>query len=300
MNTQYPLLDGKELFTNDNQIYVKKSTSVPEFVDVMHTHNFIEISYIISGQCLHRENNLEIQAKQGDLFIINYMVPHRNTPVEGAGPYVSYNVGFTPGALDNSLQKEFDFLKLKSSFLLNSIFPDNNELSPVAHFSSNGINEVEFLLQNMLNEYNEQQKGSFDMLRAYLIELIVKIFRKLDNNPSITPRQKQEHYINLAIQYMKVNYAQKLKVEDIAFRSFLSKSYFCQLFKNITGLCFSEYLQNIRIEEACKKLTSSDKIISEIALDVGFNDMKSFYSVFQKHTGLTPKQYRQNAVSKNN
>lgn len=289
----YPILRGSELFHKADQIYVKKSTSVPEYVGKMHTHNFIEISYIVSGACIHTENGISTNAKKGDLFIINYGVPHQNVLVDKETVYVSYNIGFTPDFLDSSLTNEFDFLKLKSSFLFNSLFPNSNELDAKIKLSGSGFNEFELLLQNMLDEYTNDYKGSIDLLRAYLIELIIKIFRRLDTNVVIDPKQKQEHYIKLAIQYMQANYSQKLKVEDIAYRSFLSKSYFSQLFKDITGSCFSDYLQKIRIEEACKRLSSSTDTISAIGYDVGFNDMKFFYHIFKKHTGYTPKQYRQ-------
>lgn len=290
---QYPMLDGKELFTENREIYVKKSTSVPDFVDVMHTHNFIEINYIISGRCIHTENDRSVEAQPGSLFIINYMTPHKNSPYHDGKPYVSYNIGFTPGTLDSSMKKEFDFLKLKSSFLLNTIFPNSPDAPQSDLFSQKSFNELEPLFDSMLTEYTNDYKGSYDLLRAYLLELIIKIFRKLDTNTVVNPRKKQESYINLAVEYMKANYMHKLKVEDIAYRSFLSKSYFSQFFKDITGMCFSDYLQKIRIDEACRLLTTTDKIVSDIGYGVGFNDMKSFYTIFRRRTGYTPNQYRQ-------
>ena len=293
MKQSYPMLDGKELFSDNREIYIKKSTSVPDYVDVMHTHNFIEINYILSGRCIHIENDHPIEAKAGNLFIINYMVPHKNKPFPNDKPYVSYNIGFTPGALDSSMKKEFDFLKLKSSFLLDTIFPNTPETPQSEIFSKNSFNELEPLFEDMLSEYTNGYKGAYDLLRAYLLELIIKVFRKLDTNTMTNPHKKQEYYINLAVQYMKQNYMHKLKVEDIAYRSFLSKSYFSQLFKDITGMCFSDYLQKIRMDEACRLLTTTDKIISDIGYEVGFNDMKSFYAIFHRHTGFTPKQYRQ-------
>ena len=283
-----PMLDGKQFFDENREIFVVKSTARPDFIDVMHTHNYIEINYIISGECLHTENQTAQKAGRGNLFIINYMTPHKSSPAASGAPYVSYNVGFTPGALDSSLKQECDFIKLKSSFLLNSIFP-SNEITT----GENTFYELEPLFENMLDEYTHRRNGSSDLLRAYLLELIVKIFRKMEDKAPDGPIRKQEHYIHLAIEYIKANYMHKLKIEDIAYRSFLSKSYFGQLFKDVTGMCFSDYVQKVRIDEACKTLENSDKIISDVALDVGFNDMKSFYAAFRRRVGCTPKQFRQ-------
>ncbi len=286
------MLDGKEFFTENREIFIKKSTARPDFIDVTHTHNYIEINYIISGECVHTENDTVTHAKRGNLFIINYMTPHKNSPVAEGSGYVSYNVGFTPGALDDSLKQESEFIKLKSSFLLNSVFP-----APETTTANHTFYELEPLFENMLDEYTHSYNGSHDLLRAYLLELIIKIFRKLDGNRPSNPQRKQEHYINLAVEYVKANYMNKLRIEDIAYRSFLSKSYFSQLFKDVTGLCFSDYLQKVRINEACKRLESTDKIITDIALEVGFNDMKSFYTIFHKRVGCTPRQFRQRVLS---
>lgn len=294
----YPLLEGKEFFTDNREIFVAKSTSRPDFIDVMHTHNYIEINYILSGECLHTENQTVKRAKRGNLFIINYMTPHKNSPAQNAAPYVSYNVGFTPGALDDALKNESDFIKLKSSFLLTSIFPDSANASQNVFFDDNNFYELEPLFESMLDEYVHGYDGSRDLLRAYLLQLIVKIFRKVDGKTPYNAQRKQRRYIDLAIEYINANYMQKLKIEDIAYRSFLSKSYFSQLFKDTMGLCFSEFLQKVRISKACEILESSDKIITDVAMDVGFNDMKAFYAAFHKRVGCTPKEYRARCACK--
>ena len=86
----------------------------------------------------------------------------------------------------------------------------------------------------------------------------------------------------------------KVKVDEIASRMFFSKNYLSKIFKQETGQSIRGFLTEIRIKEACKQLSSTRNNITDIATDCGFSDMKSFYAIFKKHTGLTPKQYREN------
>lgn len=294
MFSNLPIVSGDMLFRKGMLIYIQKSTSLPQFVGTMHKHDFIEIVYVVSGQCKHIENDTAVDARKGDLFIINYNTPHTNVAVDGDEPFIAYDCAFSPRFLDTSLSPDSDFLDIKSSFLLSSMFSDvqpDNLTMPVNLIGSH-FYEFEQILKKMLEEYESERKGYYDLLRAYLTELLIKIFRQLDTPAAATAKAKQEYYINLALQYIDNNYREKLTLSDIAYRSLLSKSYFSQLFKESTGMCFSDYLQQVRIRKACEMLENTDKSIVEIADETGFQDTKFFYTVFKRVLKTTPKEYR--------
>lgn len=286
---------GEKLFRNNESIFIHKSSSLPSFIEKNHSHDFIEITYVISGECTHVEYNKHFPIKKGDLFIVNYGVPHQNViNKKSQEPYLAYDCAFKPDFIEKALSKEHDFLKLKSSFMFESLFNQIDPNPPNLHLSGGSFYEFEKLITNMYEEYERQEKGYYDLLRAYLAELIIKIFRKMDNSGNITLKSKQEYYINLAIQYIENNYMNKLSLEDIAYRSFLSKSYFSQLFKEVTGMCFSTYCQKVRVEKACEMLSSTDETIQSVAEKAGFTDMKFFYNVFKRFTGEIPGTYQKN------
>jgi len=72
----------------------------------------------------------------------------------------------------------------------------------------------------------------------------------------------------------------------------VSSSYLSLIFKQETGVNFSNYLSNYRIEQAKKMLISSNKKIYEIANDVGFSSPYYFSKVFKEVNGLTCKEYK--------
>ncbi len=68
--------------------------------------------------------------------------------------------------------------------------------------------------------------------------------------------------------------------------------YFSAFFKQSTGVCFKNYLTNIRINHAKQLLTSTDLKIIDIANMCGFNNIGSFHIIFKNITGLTPTDIR--------
>ncbi|MDC7234581.1 MAG: helix-turn-helix transcriptional regulator [Spirochaetales bacterium] len=81
-------------------------------------------------------------------------------------------------------------------------------------------------------------------------------------------------------------------METVTKQFFISPSYLSKLFRQFTGKTFIEYLTNLRVSKACELLKTSDRKLFEIAELVGYSDSRYFSSLFKKHTGLTPSQYR--------
>jgi len=61
-----------------------------------------------------------------------------------------------------------------------------------------------------------------------------------------------------------------------------------------TGLTFSAYVTEMRMEEAVKMLTSTDITVEEVFYACGYNTKSTFYRAFTKKYGCTPKEYRKN------
>lgn len=73
----------------------------------------------------------------------------------------------------------------------------------------------------------------------------------------------------------------------------MSRSYFSQCFKQLTGKSFNEYVRHIRIERAKEYLTHTQKPIGWIAEHTGYLDEKYFSRLFREQTGMLPSEYRQ-------
>lgn len=98
--------------------------------------------------------------------------------------------------------------------------------------------------------------------------------------------------IEKAKKYMADHYLSDLKASEVAAYLKITPSYFSNIFKQSTGKSFSEYMNELRINEARKLLLTTQDKVFEIADRVGYKEYKYFVSVFKLYTGMTPKKYR--------
>jgi len=121
------------------------------------------------------------------------------------------------------------------------------------------------------------------------------------NNETEHIIKKEEHHlceshklslIRPALYYIEKNYEKKILVEEMARLCNISSSYFSKIFKNETGLNFSNYVNNVKVRVAKKILETTTDPIINISLDLGFDDCGYFIKVFKKYSGKTPASYR--------
>lgn len=98
--------------------------------------------------------------------------------------------------------------------------------------------------------------------------------------------------VHTMIQYIHKHYDDALTLEQLADYMHLHPSYVSRSFTEIAGMSFTQYLQYYRIEQAKKKLSSTQLLISDIAEQVGYTNLTYFSRVFKKATDLTPNQFR--------
>ncbi len=98
--------------------------------------------------------------------------------------------------------------------------------------------------------------------------------------------------IQKAQQWMEKNYKNKFSIDEVAESIGISPRHFKRRFKTATGETPLAYLQRLRIENAKRFLERTLDTVNEITWKVGYEDINSFRRLFIKHTGLSPKNYR--------
>ncbi|MCV9930286.1 helix-turn-helix domain-containing protein [Flavobacterium sp. LS1R49] len=88
-----------------------------------------------------------------------------------------------------------------------------------------------------------------------------------------------------------------LTLQDLSKEINISSHQLSQFLNNNLGKNFTSFVNEFRINEACKIITTNDKLTLEsIGYDVGFNSKSTFFAAFKKHTGTTPSNYQQQAL----
>lgn len=103
---------------------------------------------------------------------------------------------------------------------------------------------------------------------------------------------RHAHAIHLCMQYIETHYYEKVTLEQLAERVFLSPAYLSRVFKEETGTAFNDHLNAVRIAKARQLLLHEDLRVTDVASAVGFDDQSYFTKVFRRFTGMTPLRYR--------
>lgn len=105
-------------------------------------------------------------------------------------------------------------------------------------------------------------------------------------------RRHEDEEILKAQDYIEKNYHLQISTEQVADMSNMSKRNFIRRFKSATQNTPLEYLQRVKIESAKKALEKNSENINSLMYNAGYNDIKTFRTIFKRITGLTPHDYR--------
>ncbi len=94
------------------------------------------------------------------------------------------------------------------------------------------------------------------------------------------------------LRFMDNNLQHQISLDEVAEIACMTKPSFCRFFKSRTRKKFSQYLEEIRINRACKLLIGSDHAVSDVAHLCGYNSDSHFCKVFKDHMGKSPFRFR--------
>ena len=98
--------------------------------------------------------------------------------------------------------------------------------------------------------------------------------------------------LDRVIRHITEHHGTDIRIASVAELAGMSSHYFSRFFHNLTGHSFTRFLNRVRVAHACKLLGESDKPVTEIALEVGYNNIANFNRRFLELKNLTPRDYR--------
>lgn len=268
-------------YFNKNEINIRIYTDA----DAMpHKHEFFEIAYIMEGEMTHFINGRKKVLKKGNYFIVDYDTEHSYITNKNL-PFKIVNVLFRPKFLDKMLVNCRNFSTLIEHYLIKidkhslSVSPSNIEF-----FDED--QSIKQLIDKMHEEQELSQPGYVEILRSYLIALIITTMRKISQSTTT------DDIILKIYDMIECSPASPPTLEEIGHELGYSQYYLSSKFKKLTGIGYREYITKRKIQESRRLLANTNKTISDIAESVGYKDMNSFYLAFKKINGYSPAVYR--------
>lgn len=250
-----------------------------------HAHHYLELAYIKQGWTEHTANKDTQRLSVGDYMILDYGETHSYNIV--SDDLTVINCLFKPEVIDNTLSGCHSFSEMLRNYLLNIGYLSK----PKNHIFRDEQSEILSLLMKMKQEFDTEKVGHIQVIRAALIEIIIKTMRQAENNATADLADYGPDILEI-ITVVNQNPCAAPSLSELADRQNVCVSNLSRKFKATTGKSFSEFVQQKRIEQACRLLVNTRSSISEIAEKSGYNDVKFFHTLFKRFVGITPTQYR--------
>lgn len=256
----------------------------PRYRMLHHWHPEFELIRILEGSFTIQLEGVEITGFPGDYFLVTGGIMHSGIPHACHYECIVFDMSF--------------FLKEQPSCYkeILSIVHQNRILN---HYYPASMQEENAVFTHIFNAFRKRAPGHQLIVQGcfyHFLGLAIgkKLFQKTEKLPEHLEKIKQFKIVLSMIQH---HYSENITLIDMAGSVHMNPNYFCRFFKEIIHQTPMQYLNYYRIESACEKLSSSDKSITEVALECGYNDASYFTKVFKKFKGITPAAYYKQLTS---
>ena len=265
---------------NDALIYQEDIGSY--FYDKLHQHEEIQLSYIVEGEGTLIVGDTINDYKKGDTLVLGSNLPHV----------------FKSDANASSSSKMLTLFFTESSFGEGFFrLHELNELTPFFKRTKHGFKITSN--KKKISKLFLNLKGASRFERFLILLDLLKIGSK-SNYKSLSSFIYQKNYTDIegkrmqdVFEYTMGNYNQDISLEKIAYVANMTKNAFCKYFKKRTNKTYFSFLNELRIDHACKLLLDKrDYSISEISELSGFNNISNFNRQFKAFKKKKPSEFR--------
>lgn len=301
------LIKSKELFSEASfpitvDLVVDRTLTQKE----LHRHEYFELQYVEKGSLINRFKGAETLMKPGDVILMKPYLQHVLVDAVRKQSRRAYCCSFLPQAVDQSIHS---LEELKHAHSPNKYFFKpfmslvEDDVSAVHLKLAPGKREVLSDLFEQLREtsHTHTERGNA-LTRCRFLDVLEFLAEQYEQGAGTTqkvqvdlavPVSRYQTGMRKTLNYIHDHFQTQLKLKDMAAMSGASETYFCRLFKHETGMTFLNYLNGLRIEQACVLLRDTSNNALDICYQVGFNDYTHFGRQFKKHTGMSPANFRQ-------
>lgn len=275
--------------TNSVDSFSARRDIMPDVNNLWHYHSALELIYIKKGRGTQFIGDSIKNFSDGDVVLLGSNLPHywRFDPEffeEKAGESVDvYAIHFK----EDFWGKEFIDL------------PENQEIKKILQQAKQGIQLLGTSRERIAGLMPQIIEATGAMRIIKLLEVLTEIANCNEKNilvslgfkPNFLENEKDR--IQSIYNYTISNYKKKIELKEIAAVAKISPNSFCKFFKTKSRKTYTQFLNEIRVGQACKLLIENDLTVKEICYDCGFYNFTSFHKYFREITGKSPLKYQQ-------
>jgi AraC-like DNA-binding protein len=248
-----------------------------------HSHKRIEINYIKDGACTMLFDDEKVKFRKNETMIIFPNKKHSFIVEKKTCKLIQLEFEI------NNLDIENQVLDSKNTNLIYKLLTNKN-----THLKIDEKIDINNCISRIINELNCKYNHYELLSKLYVCELLVIISRYI--NQKITKPQIKNSAILEIIQFIKNNYTDDIKLENLCYEKGISSRYLRNCFQKYLHYSPNKYIHQLRFNRALKLLKDPQLSISDIAYESGFQSPQYFSKMFKQTYNCSPKEYRQNLV----
>ncbi len=148
--------------------------------------------------------------------------------------------------------------------------------------------DIPYCMERILE--TEIRAENLPLLKGYLLVLVSRLCACIDLVPA--GRKEDFDLVHRALLYVTENFREPLTLEQVSRELGVSRYYLSRTFSRKVGSGFNSYVNSLRVGLAQHLLENPSRSVSEIALECGFESLRTFNRAFQEQAGTTPREYR--------
>lgn len=287
-NEQYNFTLRNSYFFNNKDVYISKHNRYADYP--VHTHQFLEMNYMLTGSCQQIVNGEPIELQANDLLLLDIDCKHEIKRLDKED--IMINILFPKKNISiswlNNLKRSNSLLY---DFLLSTFYGNQNTKKYILFENGKNTEMIE-TLDHIIEEYFNKKTFFNEVLSSYLHILLTQLVR----NYKIKRVEKMSHSQSVVVQVLKdiENEYQELTLEQCAKKYGYNKNYLSNILKKETGKSFNTLLTQQRMINAHLLLSSTTYNTNDIMSSVGISNKTFFYEKYKEYYHELPGETRKN------
>lgn len=258
----------------------------------LHGHaDFSELVVVMDGSAVHTVECENYPIKKGDVFVVDKYTHHQYTQ---ANNFKICNIMFKPDFFFNNLNFLRQNTGFQALFVLEPYYTQNHKFNSRLCLHPDDYSAVTLLISEIIREQTEKKESWQTLIYAKFIQLCTLLSRLYLSYD--TGQNDNIFKLASAIAYIEKNFCSEISISGLAKLSGYSTRQLNRLFNSAFSKTPRVYINDLKLQKSRQLLKNTNMTMGEIALNCGFPDQNYFSRLFKKHIGMTPSQYRSNAM----
>ncbi len=270
--------------------------SPKHYTPIWNWHERLELTMPLDGPLHMRMGDLRVELAAGDLLVVDNLKLHN----------VEEFPGLNTRAIVMSFMPEFVYSPGSPACDYTFLLPFYTKREGHAHVlraTEEMVAPIYHAMAELVPRYSQSGETHFQSgCKASFLEILYHLARRFQASEVLrsefVQRRQQADRLARLFEYVRVNYAERITVEQAMKLVHMSQSQFMKVFKKVSGMTFVAHVTRVRVNHALRLLRETDITIAEIAARTGFPDQSYFDRRFKQAFGKSPRQYRTDLIKR--